>query len=174
MVLSVEHTAYTSGSIKDVWKLWEQVETWPKWDGALQSSSLQKGQKFSLDSECVLTVHGNPQPIVVRITEFASRKNFTTQGRNDLGVVTIYHEVGPSDQGVSITHKMTFEGNDQKTQQIFEKNVWPHLSGGLAKAVDALATLSGSLKAKDKRGNASLGDDGKAEGASRAKAPRKK
>lgn len=156
MSLSTSHAVFSKSNVETVWKLWDDVKHWSKWDSSIEKSSLKKGQSLALNTECILVVHGNPEPIIARVTEFTLNKSFTTQNESDLGTITLYHEVTPLDQGVTITHKLTFDGKDERTKQIFEKNIWPNLTKGFTKTADHLAKIAESKKMKKKRDNIHL------------------
>jgi uncharacterized protein YndB with AHSA1/START domain len=103
-----EHSVETTAQPEDVWKLWEDVAGWPRWNGDIERIELVG--PFAAGSRIVMTPFG-AEPIDLRIAEAVEHEHFVDEA--DLGdvVVRTDHRVERLDSGrARVTYRMEITG----------------------------------------------------------------
>jgi len=103
-----EHSVETTAQPEDVWRLWEDVPGWPRWNGDIERIELVG--PFAAGSRIVMTPFG-AEPIDLRIADAVENEHFVDEA--DLGDVLVRtdHRVERLDSGCArVTYRMEITG----------------------------------------------------------------
>jgi uncharacterized protein YndB with AHSA1/START domain len=103
-----EHSLETTAQPEDVWRVWEDVPGWPRWNGDIERIELVG--PFAAGSRIVMTPFG-AEPIDLRIADAVENEHFVDEA--DLGdvLVRIDHRVERLDSGrARVTYRMEITG----------------------------------------------------------------
>ncbi len=146
--LMVTSTSFSQSTPEKVWAIWSNPSTWSTWDHGLEWCKLKEGHLFEINHEALLKPHGAPEAITLRIVECTKNSGFADETTFEFGKLITSHKVVRHQNGVNITHTISFQAVNETAKQIFEKNIWPQISSGLSKSVSNLAHLASSPDAK--------------------------
>lgn len=103
----VEKSIVTSATPETVFRIYQDVEHWNRWDPDTKASSLAGG--LALGSRGSLTpAKGNTVPL--EVTSVAKNESFTVTSRTALFRMDFDHELEPEADGTRITHRIRFSG----------------------------------------------------------------
>ncbi|VVC77210.1 hypothetical protein AQUSIP_25370 [Aquicella siphonis] len=119
-----------------VWKLWTDVNNWPRWDTELEYCQMQGA--FAKDSQFILKPVGGPKVKII-LSEVVPYETFTDYCTFFGATMHDYHHLEETPDGLRITNTITVTGPLGL--------LWTHLvAKNVAKAVprqmDALAELA--------------------------------
>ena len=103
-----EHSVETTAQPEDVWRVWEDVPGWPRWNGDIERIELVG--PFAAGSRIVMTPLG-AEPIDLRIADAVENEHFVDEA--DLGDVLVRtdHRVERLDSGrARVTYRMEITG----------------------------------------------------------------
>jgi uncharacterized protein YndB with AHSA1/START domain len=103
-----EHSVETTAQPEDVWRVWEDVRGWPRWNGDIERIELVG--PFAAGSRIVMTPFG-AEPIDLRIADAVENDHFVDEA--DLGDVLVRtdHRVERLDSGrARVTYRMEITG----------------------------------------------------------------
>lgn len=103
-----EHSVETTAQPEDVWRVWEDVPCWPRWNGDIERIELVG--PFATGSRIVMTPVG-AEPIDLRIADAVENEHFVDEA--DLGDVLVRtdHRVERLDSGrARVTYRMEITG----------------------------------------------------------------
>lgn len=98
---------YQGVTKKDVWRIWSDVNNWPKWDKELEYCKMEN--MFIEGSQFVLKPKGGPK-VTITLSEVKPNEKFTDYCKF-LGA-TMYdaHELEETSNGLRITNTITVTG----------------------------------------------------------------
>jgi Polyketide cyclase / dehydrase and lipid transport len=103
-----EHSLETTAQPEEVWRLWEDVPGWPRWNSDIERIELVG--PFAAGSRIVMTPFG-AEPIDLRIADAVENEHFVDEA--DLGDVLVRtdHRVERLDSGrARVTYRMEITG----------------------------------------------------------------
>jgi hypothetical protein len=103
-----EHSVQTSARPEDVWRLWQSVPGWPRWNGDIERIELVG--PFAAGGRIVMTPFG-AEPIELRIADAVENEHFVDEA--DLGEVLVRtdHRIERVDSGrARVTYRMEITG----------------------------------------------------------------
>ena len=98
---------YTNVQKEQVWKVWADVESWPKWDKQLQYCTMQEA--FSQGSQFILKPVGGPK-VKIMLSEIVCNEKFTDYCKFFGATMMNTHELVKELNGLRITHTVTVTG----------------------------------------------------------------
>jgi uncharacterized protein YndB with AHSA1/START domain len=134
-----EHSAETSAAPEQVWRLWQDVDGWPQWNGDIDRIELIG--PFAAGSTIVMTPIGG-EPIELRIAEAVQPELFVDEA--DMGeiVVRTTHRVRRIDsEQARVTYRMEITGPAADT---LGPQVGPEISGDFPQTLAALVARAES------------------------------
>jgi hypothetical protein len=105
---ATEHSVETSAAPEEIWRLWADVDGWPKWNGDIERIELRG--PFAAGSRILMTPIGE-EPVELRIDEAIEPDLFVDEAELGEIVVRTTHSVQPLDGERSrITYRMEITG----------------------------------------------------------------
>ena len=104
---TAEHTIVTDASRESVWKIWADVENWPKWDKGVEWCRI-KGE-FKAGTMYTLKPVGGPEVKAV-ITDCQPLSRFTDITKLPLAKMEFIHELVEEKDGLHVTHRVNITG----------------------------------------------------------------
>jgi uncharacterized protein YndB with AHSA1/START domain len=137
MAWTTEHSIETTASPEAVWRVWADVDRWPRWNADLERASLSG--PFAPGSTITMTSPGQ-DPIELRIAEAQEPELFVDEA--DLGdvVVRTTHRIerlGP--ERIRIVYAMQISGPQADT---IGPELGPQISGDFPDVLAALSELA--------------------------------
>ena len=129
---SYRNELLTSATPAALWRLYSDVSTWPRWDGAFEAVTLDG--PFAEGSSGTLKLHGQ-EPLTFKITEVTPERGFVDETEIPGGVVRFRHRIEPAEGGqVRLTHEVEIEAPQPIAEQLGAKITAgvPHTMAGLA------------------------------------------
>lgn len=104
---NIEKSVITSAPPETIFRIYQDVENWNKWDPDTKSSQLAHG--LTLGSLGSLTpTKGNTVPM--EVTSVIENRNFTVTSKTMLFRMDFDHELTPVSNGTLVVHRVTFSG----------------------------------------------------------------
>jgi uncharacterized protein YndB with AHSA1/START domain len=128
-----EHSVETTAQPEDVWRVWEDVPGWPRWNGDIERIELVG--PFAAGSRIVMTPFG-AEPIDLRIADAVENEHFVDEA--DLGDVLVRtdHRVERLDSGrARVTYRMEITG---PAADSLGPEIGPEISGDFPQTLSAL------------------------------------
>jgi Polyketide cyclase / dehydrase and lipid transport len=128
-----EHSVETTAQPEDVWRLWEDVSGWPRWNSDIERIELVG--PFTAGSRIVMTPFG-AEPIDLRIADAVENEHFVDEA--DLGDVLVRtdHRVERLDSGrARVTYRMEITG---PAADSLGPQIGPQISGDFPQTLSAL------------------------------------
>jgi len=104
---TAEHTIATNASKESVWKMWADVENWPKWDKGVEWCRMDG--EFKVGSTYTLKPVGGPEA-KAQITDCQPLKRFADITNLPLAKMEFVHELAEETDGLHVTHRVTISG----------------------------------------------------------------
>jgi hypothetical protein len=145
-MFEVSHSAIAKATRTDVWNVWQKVENWPSWDGALKSATLKSGYDFKVGAPISLELKsGQTVEVIVReLTPFRKYGNTSTGAFGE--TVNTFHEVEDAEDGhVKITHRITVTDLPDDKVAIFQQAIWSGIEKGWPFAVEGVKAQAEAL-----------------------------
>jgi uncharacterized protein YndB with AHSA1/START domain len=136
---TTEHQIEAAATPEAVWRLWEDVPGWPRWNADLERADLSG--PFAAGSTITMVSPGQ-EPIQLRIAEAVEPERFVDEA--DVGpiVVRTEHRVERLPDGRSrIVYRMEITGAEAETMG---PELGPQISGDFPDVLRALAELASS------------------------------
>jgi uncharacterized protein YndB with AHSA1/START domain len=133
---STEASAETSATPEQVWRIWRDVEGWPRWDPSVRSSSLDG--PFVTHSRGRIEPRGGPATDFV-LSEVVPGSRFVSSSRLPLARMDFVHEARSMGGRTRITHRIEISG---PLSALFGRLLGPGLARDLPRAVAALAAAA--------------------------------
>jgi len=128
-----EHSVETTAQPEDVWRVWEDVPGWPRWNGDIERIELVG--PFAAGSRIVMTPVG-AEPIDLRIADAVENEHFVDEA--DLGDVLVRtdHRVERLDSGrARVTYRMEITGPEADS---LGPQIGPEISADFPQTLSAL------------------------------------
>lgn len=103
----IKNTEVTNTKPEVVWKIWENVSDWPKWDDELESVKLNG--KFETGGTGVLVPKGGAK-VNFTLTEVIPGKSFTDVSKLPLCKLTFIHSLETIGDKTYLTHDVSMSG----------------------------------------------------------------
>lgn len=104
---NIEKSLITLASPETIFRIYQDVENWNKWDPDTKSSHLAHG--LTLGSLGSLTpTKGNTVPM--EVTSVIENRSFTVTSKTLLFRMDFDHELTPVSNGTLVVHRVTFSG----------------------------------------------------------------
>ena len=121
---------------EDVWRLWSDVNNWPKWDTELKYCKMDA--PFTKGSHFILKPNKGPK-VKITLSEVISNKKFTDYTKFPGAIMYDAHEIEETSNGLRITSTITVKG--------FLSFIWTNLvaknvAASVPKQMDALVELA--------------------------------
>ena len=138
-----EHSLETSAEIGKIWKLYSDVEYWPKWDKGLE--------KVTLDGSFSTGTEGMMKPVnqdwmkfrLTMVNPMAGFSDETKMPATD-SVIRFVHTITKLPSGkTKITHVVSIEGEDSDK---FGKDFGPSMVSGIPETMQNIASLAMTVK----------------------------
>ena len=110
---STEHTIETSAKPEAIWRLWEDVDSWPSWNADIEH--IEIAGPFAVGSTITMTPVGQ-EPITLKIADVTAPDRFVDEA--DLGeiVVRTIHRAERLENGrTRISYRMEISGSGADT-----------------------------------------------------------
>jgi len=130
-------TVTVDATVPDIWVIWTDVSAWNTWDHGIEQSKLNGS--FRAGNTFSLTPRGG-EPLEVTLKTVTQGEEFSDEAVLPFGSIRNFHRVEPLGRKVKLTHEVHAEINEEEAE-FFEKNIWPHMQGGLAESVGNIANL---------------------------------
>jgi hypothetical protein len=104
---TAEHTVVTDATKESVWKVWADVEDWPKWDQGVEWCRIDG--EFKVGTSYTLKPKGGPEARAV-ITDCQPLVRFADVTRLPLAKMEFIHELAERADGVHVTHRVNISG----------------------------------------------------------------
>jgi len=128
-----EHSVETTAQPEDVWRVWEDVPGWPRWNGDIQRIELVG--PFAAGSRIVMMPVG-AEPIDLRIADAVENEHFVDEA--DLGDVLVRtdHRVERLDSGrARVRYRMEITGPEADS---LGPQIGPEISADFPQTLSAL------------------------------------
>jgi uncharacterized protein YndB with AHSA1/START domain len=103
-----ETSAETTASSEAVWRLWDDVESWPGWNADIERISLD--DPFAAGARVTMTPFGQ-EPVELRITEAVQNELFVDEAMFGGVVIRTFHRIEPTSAGKArIVYRMEISG----------------------------------------------------------------
>ncbi len=134
---SVEHTERTTATSEAVWAIWEDVDGWPRWDGAVAGCRLDG--PFAVGTRGTLSLqHGRDVPFLM--TEVRRLDGFADVTRLPLARLRFVHELtDDGEDGLLVTHRVEITG---PLGFVFARVIGPDIERDLPASVHELVRLA--------------------------------
>jgi hypothetical protein len=110
---STEHTIETSAKPEAIWRLWEDVDSWPSWNSDIEQ--IESSGPFAVGSTITMTPRGQ-EPITLKIADVAAPDRFVDEADlGDIVVRTIHQAERLEDGRTRITYRMEISGSGADT-----------------------------------------------------------
>ena len=121
---------------EDVWRLWSDVNNWPRWDTELEYCKMDA--PFAQGSHFILKPNKGPK-VKITLSEVITNKKFTDYTQFPGAIMYDAHELEETTNGLRITSTITVKG--------FLSFIWANLvaknvAAGVPKQMDALVELA--------------------------------
>ncbi len=136
---NTEASTISSATIEAIWKLYANVETWPRWDHALESSRLEGA--FEVGARGTMIIEGSPTALPFALTEVEALMLFTSETPLPGATVRFVHTLEITPEGTRITHRASIVG---EAWERLADTIGANIERGLPEAVHALARLAES------------------------------
>lgn len=134
---NTEASTISSATPQAIWKLYNDVEGWSRWDHGIASSQLDGA--FEVGTRGRMLNHGAPAPLPFEITQVEAPAIFADETALPGATVHFIHTLESTPEGTRITHRASITGEDwERFAQMFGANI----ERGLPQAVQALARLA--------------------------------
>ena len=134
LVWAVEHSVETSAPAQAVWRLWADVEGWPRWNAGVERIELRG--PFAIGSTILMTPPSD-EPVELRIAEAVEPELFVDEADGGDFVVRTTHRVeAVGDERSRITYRMEIAGPAAET---VGPEIGPEISGDFPQVLAALA-----------------------------------
>lgn len=128
-----EHSVETTAQPEDVWRLWEDVPGWPRWNSDIERIELVG--PFAAGGRIVMTPF-DAEPIDLRIADAVENEHFVDEA--DLGDVLVRtdHRVERLDSGrARVTYRMEISG---PAADSLGSQIGPQISADFPQTLSAL------------------------------------
>ncbi len=127
---------YSGVKKEDIWRLWSDVNNWPRWDSELEYCEL-KGE-FVAGNQFILKPMGGPKVNII-LSEVVKNKCFTDYAKFPGAVMYDAHELEDTAEGLCIRNTISVKG--------ILSFLWVHLvakkvAHSVPKHMDALVNLA--------------------------------
>lgn len=121
---------------EDIWRLWADVNNWPKWDRELEYCKMDAS--FIVGSHFILKPINGPK-VKIFLSEVIPNKKFTDYAKFPGAIMYDAHELEETSDGLRITSIITVKG--------FLSFIWSNLvaknvAASVPKQMDALVELA--------------------------------
>ncbi len=127
---------YQNVKKEDVWRLWSDVNNWPKWDRELEYCKMDAS--FTEGSHFILKPIKGPKVKIV-LSEVINNKKFTDYTKFPGAIMYDAHELEETPSGLRITSTITVKGF---LSFLWTKLVAKNVAAGVPKHMDALVELA--------------------------------
>lgn len=133
-----EHTLETDASPQAVWRLYADVTTWPRWNGAVQHVELDG--TFGPGATGRLTPRGQGE-LPFKIVAAAEDSGYTSETQiADTVVLRLTNSLSPlCGGGTRMTHHAVFDG---EAADFFGQSFGPMIASGIPVAMKTLAQMA--------------------------------
>lgn len=101
------HTETTIASPEKIWKLWTDVELWPRWDSGLKKATLEGS--FISGAKGKLIPDKGPKTSF-KITDLSEKISYTIECKIPFGKLIITRRLKQENMLTSFTHEIRFTG----------------------------------------------------------------
>ena len=138
---TIEVSKITKAKPENIWKLWENVEGWPKWNEALEWSRLLGNFEKGIFGE----IKAKGWPVShFEIIEIAPNRKFKDVSKMPMTILEFSHEICELGQGrTQITHRVSVKGLFSLP---LKWTMGKKLNENLPKALDKLAQLAEEMQ----------------------------
>jgi uncharacterized protein YndB with AHSA1/START domain len=128
-----EQSRETSAAPEAIWRLWADVEGWPRWNGDIERIELDG--PFAVGSTILMTPIGE-DPVELRITEAVEPELFVDEADGGNFVVRTIHRIDRLEgERVRVTYRMEITGPAADT---LGPQIGPEISGDFPETLAAL------------------------------------
>jgi hypothetical protein len=121
---------------EDIWRLWSDVNNWPRWDTELEYCKMDAS--FAAGSHFILKPIKGPKVKIV-LSEVINNKKFTDYTKFPGAIMYDSHELEETSNGLCITSTITVKGF---LGFLWTKLVAKNVAAGVPKQMDALVELA--------------------------------
>lgn len=136
MVWSTRASARTQARPEEVWKLWTEVEGWPRWDRGVEWSQLDG--PFLAGTRGSLKPHDAPTTPFV-LTKVEPNAAFSARSPLPLAAMNFVHTMGVEDGATMIEHRVEISG---PLTPLFRRLIGSRIASELPSTVERLARLA--------------------------------
>lgn len=104
---TAEHTVVTNATKESVWKVWADIENWPKWDKGVEWCRIEG--EFKAGTRYTLKPVGGPEAKALMLY-CQPLKGFTDVTNLPLAKMEFAHELSEEKDGLHVTHRVTISG----------------------------------------------------------------
>ncbi|MCL4531166.1 MAG: SRPBCC family protein [Chloroflexi bacterium] len=104
---TAEHTIVTNVSKESIWKVWADVENWPKWDKGIEWCRMDG--EFKAGTAYTLKPMGGPEAKAM-IMDCQPLKRFADITKPPLAKMEFIHELAEKADGLHVTHRVIISG----------------------------------------------------------------
>jgi hypothetical protein len=132
-----EHSEETNAKSSDVWRLYSDVSTWPRWDHGVEWVKLEGA--FTQGTRGRMKPLGN-EPVGIQLTEVVENERFIDETALPQAVMRFEHTLKRSRDGrTRITHRVVIDG---PLTELYVDGFGKKVAAGLPLSVKALARLA--------------------------------
>ena len=129
-----EQSRETSAAPEAIWRLWADVQGWPRWNGDIERIELDG--PFAVGSTILMTPIGEA-PVKLRITEAVEPELFVDEADGGDFVVRTVHRIDRLEgERARVTYRMEITGPAADT---LRPQIGPEISGDFPQVLAALA-----------------------------------
>ncbi|MFN8381149.1 MAG: SRPBCC family protein [Anaerolineales bacterium] len=137
---TAEYTVVTTASKEAVWKIWADVENWPKWDKGVEWCHIDG--EFKVGTRYTLKPVSGPEAKAV-IHDCQPLKGFTDVTNLPLAKMKFAHELKEEKDGLHVTHRVTISG---PLSFLFAQVIGKDTAKDLPETIGRLVDLAKELK----------------------------
>jgi uncharacterized protein YndB with AHSA1/START domain len=104
-----EYAAETGADAGALWRLWSDVEGWPRWNGGIERIEIDG--PFAVGTTFRMTPPGEPEPIEMRLAEVVPGERFTdVMDAGDFVVTTVHRIEAVAGGGSRVVYRTEITG----------------------------------------------------------------
>ena len=140
----VEKQVVISATPETIFRIYQDVENWKRWDPDTKGSTLSNG--LALGSKGTLTpAKGNTVPM--EVTAVQENRHFTVTSKTLLFRLDFDHELEPTDGGTRVVHRVRIAG---LLKPVLTRMLGPQIERGLPATLQRLKARAEATEADSK------------------------